>query len=598
MRGFKSSLSLGEATPNIGSMLLNNRDRYRDLNAFAQRQQGPYRYWSWRQMVSDILKLAAFLLQQKGMPPELTEDMPDNRVAFISANGYQRMVSEMAVMGTGMVAVPVFSGYAAELMSDLISFGDVGTLVTDNLEKIATLRSDCLAVRVLAMTGSRHSVDPNLLEKLSSLGVSSVTFMHDLLAVEMDADSIDLEDRMRAVKPQRLAMIMFTSGTSSFPKGVQLTHSNLMSQQKALEILWKPESGMRFLCYLPWHHSFGGLFERLFALHSGGCLAIDDSCGKDVGRLLQNFAEIKPHVYFSVPKVYQEIITRILATPEFGESFFHPELKFVFTAAAPLPLSTSEIFRNKGVPVIEGWGLTETSPCCTLTGLSLQRTPGVVGFPIPGVEIMLGNENEILVKGPNVMRAYFRQDEVTNNVFEDGWFKTGDVGELTDEGVRIISRLDRMFKLDNGEKVFPARIEDRVAGRCKFIKYAYVFGSGQKNPSLLAFPNYELMTASDGGDLDQSDCVYPGCMNELAGCLGDCIKAEQAAGAVFERVDGALVVDSELTVEANQLTPSFKLIPRQIEHDFEPYIEAIRTKTTDKLPEGASIIDMEQKDST
>jgi long-chain acyl-CoA synthetase len=258
-------------------------------------------------------------------------------------------------------------------------------------------------------------------------------------------------------------------------------------------------------------------------------------------------------------------------------------------------LSTSEIFRNKGVPVVEGWGLTETSPCCTLTELSLERTPGVVGFPIPGVEIRLGHENEILVKGPNVMRAYFRQEETTETAFDDGWFRTGDVGELTDEGVRIVSRLDRMFKLDNGEKVFPARIEDRIAGRCKFIKYAYVFGSGQKNPSLLAFPNYELMTAENGGELDQSACVYPGCMNDLAGCLGDCIKAEQAAGAVFERVDAAIVVDSELTVEADQLTPSFKLIPRKIAQDFGEHIQALQQKQLDELPAGTHIIEMEEK---
>jgi len=593
MQGFKSSLSLGEVTPNIGSMLLNNRDRYGDRNAFAERRDGPYHYWTWQQMVDDILKVADFVFQQRDLSKESREDITGNRVAFISANGYHRVVSEMAVMATGMVAVPVFAGYAAELMSDLVEFGDVGTLVTDNLEKIATLRADSLPARILAMTGCNRTADPDLLAKLSVLGVTSVTFMDDLLAVEAHADNTGLEMWMRAVDPQRLAMIMFTSGTSSFPKGVQLTHFNLMSQQKSLEILWQPESGMRFLCYLPWHHSFGGLFERLFALHSGGCLAIDDSGGKEAGRLLENFAEIKPHVYFSVPKVYQEIVTKILATPELGDSFFHPELKFVFTAAAPLPLSTSEIFRNKGVPVVEGWGLTETSPCCTLTELSLQRTPGVVGFPIPGVEIKLGNENEILAKGPNVMRGYFRQPEITDRVFDDGWFRTGDVGELTNEGVRIISRLDRMFKLDNGEKVFPARIEDRIAGRCKFIKYAYVFGSGQKNPSLLAFPNHELMTAGNGGELDQSECVYPGCMNDLAGCLGDCIKAEQKIGAVFERVDGALVVDTELTVEANQLTPSFKLIPRKIEQDFERHISVLQSKGSDELPEGASFIEME-----
>ncbi len=589
MQVLKSPLSLGEVTPNIGTMLLNNRDRYGDRNAFAQRQDGPYRYWNWQQMVDDIITAAAYVLPTN----EVEEDAVENRVAIFSANSYHRLVSEMAVMATGMVAVPVFAGYASELMSDLIGFADVGCLVSDNLEKVATLRADCLPRRVLAMNGSAATADTQLLEKLSGLGVSSVTFMEDLLATGATEDICGIEKRMRAVEADRLALIMFTSGTSSFPKGVQLTHGNLLSQQKVLEILWKPEPGMRFLCYLPWHHSFGGLFERFFALHSGGCLAIDDSAGKDVARLLQNFAEVKPSVYFSVPKVYQEIVTRILSEPELGEQFFHDGLKFVFTAAAPLPISTSEIFRNKGVPVVEGWGLTETSPCCTLTELSLERTPGVVGFPIPGVELMLGDENEILVKGPNIMRGYFRRPDLTAEVFSDGWFKTGDVGEITSEGVRIISRIDRMFKLDNGEKVFPARIEDRIAGRCKFIKYAYVFGSGQKHPSLLTFPNHELMSADGGGKLDQSDCKYPGCLGDLAGCLGECIAEEQKAGAAFERVDAAVVVDTELTVEANQLTPSFKLIPRKIEEDFKKTIQAMKRKHLDDLPEDAKIIDME-----
>ncbi len=591
MQGLKSPLSLGEVTPNIGTMLLNNRDRYGDQNAFAQRQDGPYHYWNWQQMVDDILTVAAYVLPAS----EVEEDAAENRVAIFSANSYHRLVSEMAVMATGMVAVPVFAGYSPELMSDLIGFADVDCLVSDNLEKVATLRADCLPPRVLAMNGSATTADPQLLEKLSGLGVSSVTFMEDLLAVGASEDACEIEERMRAVEADRLALIMFTSGTSSFPKGVQLTHGNLLSQQKVLEILWKPEPGMRFLCYLPWHHSFGGLFERFFALHSGGCLAIDDSAGKDVARLLQNFAEVKPSVYFSVPKVYQEIVTQILSAPELGEQFFHDDLKFVFTAAAPLPISTSEIFRNKGVPVVEGWGLTETSPCCTLTELSLERTPGVVGFPIPGVELMLGDENEILVKGPNIMRGYFRRPDLTAEVFSDGWFKTGDVGEITPEGVRIISRIDRMFKLDNGEKVFPARIEDRIAGRCKFIKYAYVFGSGQKHPSLLTFPNHELMSADGGGKLDQSDCKYPGCLGDLVDCLGECIAEEQKAGAAFERVDAAVVVDTELTVEANQLTPSFKLIPRKIEEDFKQTIQAMKRNQLDELPEDAKIIDMEAK---
>jgi long-subunit acyl-CoA synthetase (AMP-forming) len=590
MQMLSSSLPLGPCTPNVGTMLLRNRERFGPNPAFAERRDGPYQYWTWQAFVDDVLRVAAHVCSGEAPP----EDSAANRVALVAGNSYHRLITEMAVMAAGRTAVPIFAGYASELMSDLVEFADVGLLVTDEPGKAASLRKGCLPPSVLVL--GDHTIVPPLLEaRLRERGMQQLFFIEELLALPLPPYIAALSESMRRVSSQSLAMIMFTSGTSSFPKGVMLTHANLMSQQRSLDLLWAPDHGMRFLCYLPWHHSFGGLFERLFALHSGGCLAIDDSWGKDISRLLENFAAIRPNVYFSVPKVYQEIIGRILANPERRDDFFHEGLKFVFTAAAPLPMSTSEIFRNKGVAVVEGWGLTETSPSCTLTDPSKERTPGVVGFPLPEVDIRLGPENEIQVRGPNVMRGYFRRPDLTAKAFTDGWFRTGDVGAIMPDGLKIISRLDRMFKLNNGEKVFPASIEDRIAGRCKFIKYAYVFGTGQEHPSLLAFPNFELMTAEDGGELDRSECVYPGCVGDLAGCLGECIEAEQRDGAAFERVDAAAVVNSELTVEANQLTPSFKLIPRKIEEDFREHIQALTSKNPDALPGDAHVIDLEKK---
>lgn len=170
---------------------------------------------------------------------------------------------------------------------------------------------------------------------------------------------------------------------------------------------------------------------------------------------------------------------RVQAHPAAEQTFFHPELRFVFTAAAPLPLSTSNVFRDHGVPVVEGWGLTETSPGVTLTERTLERSPGVVGWPMAGIEVALAEDGEILVRGPNVMSGSFRNEEATRAVFTaDGWFRTSDVGEFGPEGVRILSRKERMFKLGNGGKVFLAQIEQRPQGRCQFVKYAYVFGSG------------------------------------------------------------------------------------------------------------------------
>ncbi len=571
MNIIKSDIELGDYTPNVGSMFLNNSAAYTTKPAFAERVDGPYKYWSWSNLTNDIITFAAYLLGS-GLDPECEEL---SHVAVIASNSYQRLVSEMAIISCGLVCVPIFAKYPNELMEKLINFAEVAMIISDNPEKISSLDKSCLPSRILTLGSNNFQ---KILEK--DIG-------HDVRE--------NIQKRFIKVPSTQLAMIMYTSGTSGFPKGVQLHHSNIMSQQKALQIMWKPETGMRFLCYLPWHHSFGGLFERFFALYSGGCLAIDDSFGKNIDRLLENFAEIKPHAYFSVPVIYQAIVAKVLTSEEAEKSFFHDDLKFIFTAAAPLPLSTSDVFRAHKIPVVESWGLTETSPCCTLTGFNMDRIPGLVGFPIPGVEMRLGEDNELLVRGENVMSGYFHNEDATKKVFsEGGWFHTGDIGEINQDGVKIISRKERMFKLSNGEKLFPSNIEENVCRRCKFVKYAYVFGSGQKNPFMLVFPNSELMAASVRNQKDDPSCEFPGSCASLSSCLSGCvdeINTYQLTG--FERIGKALVIQRELSLEENELTPSFKLIPRRIEDKYKKYITAMQEENYDHLPPDAFVIDLE-----
>jgi len=491
-------------------------------------------------------------------------------------------------MASNRISVPIFAGYPPGRMAELLEFSDVDVLVTDQPEQVLALDHDVLPERLMLLT----EAEPRALVDYRQRG-GSVQRVADILGASSTPSMEDTENKMRAVVPDTICLIMYTSGTSGFPKGVQLTHGNLMSQQKALKIRWQPEAGLRMLCYLPWHHSFGGLFERFFAVSSGACLALDDGCGKDVDRLLENFAEIRPQLFFSVPKIYQEIAARVQADPATEQAFFHPELKFVFTAAAPLPLSTSEVFRAREIPVVEGWGLTETSPCCTLTPLSLDRTPGIVGFPIPGVEVALDEEGEILVRGANVMRGYFRNDTETGKVFtEDGWFRTGDIGELGPEGVRIVSRRERMFKLSNGEKVFPAQLEARIHARCQFIKYAYVFGSGQHQPHMLVFPSRQALE----GCGRVPDCANPDDPKQLAHCLSSCvadINAQEAAG--FRSICRALVIGRELSIEDNELTPSFKLIPKQIEQRYADCIRAMEQDDYEGLPDDVFVLNLEEK---
>ena len=169
------------------------------------------------------------------------------------------------------------------------------------------------------------------------------------------------------VPADTVSLMMYTSGTMGRPKCVQLTHGNILSQQAAMKALWDLNQEDRFLSYLPWHHSFGGIFEKFAAIVNGATLSLENGYGKDIGTLLKNWSHVRPTVFFSVPRIYQEIAIRATQDPVIEKTIFHDELRFVFTAAAALPKNIADLFANYGVPVIEGWGLTETSPCCTTT---------------------------------------------------------------------------------------------------------------------------------------------------------------------------------------------------------------------------------------
>lgn len=575
----KSDIPLGPVWKNIGSLFLHNLEKYPKLNAFAERLNGDYIYYNWDQVANSVFHFAEYLFDH-GVKHH-------DRVAIIAGNTYRRFIVEMGIFSAGMTSVPLFGGYPGEMLTKLIEFSKVRMLIVDDLDRLKTLDPKVIPPMVLCLSNKKD---------FTSSTQVKIHFWEELAAKLLSPMSASMMSRIRGVKPSDVAVMMYTSGTSAFPKGVQLTHSNILSQQRALELLWKCEPGQRVLCYLPWHHSFGGLFERFFVIGSAGCLALDDSAGKNIDRLLENFGKIKPNVYFSVPKIYQEIIARVLSFKEIEKTFFHPELNFIFTAAAPLPLSISDVFKAKGVPVVEGWGLTETSPCCTLTPKSVNRVQGVVGHAIPGVEVKLGDQNEILVRGPNIMVGYWEQPEMTAEVLDsDGWFKTGDIGEITPEGLKILSRKDRMFKLNNGEKIFPSILEEHVKTGCKFVKHAFVFGKGQVSPFLLVFPNSELLSANRSADLDESNCIYPTDLRNFSGCLGRCLTKFNDDFAKIERIERALIINRELTIEQGELTPSFKLVPRRIAENYRDYISAMEDGRLNELPKDSYVIELKSR---
>ena len=233
-----------------------------------------------------------------------------------------------------------------------------------------------------------------------------------------------------------------------------LSHDNLASQQAAYAMLW-PEvgTGDRLASYLPWHHSFGGLAERLWALCRGAQLHVVPGGGRDRAQFASALRAIRPTVFMSVPKMHAVVAQEQLVAPG--------QLRFAFTAGAALPEAWFAWYEQRGIPVYEGWGLTESSPSAVISAPGRTRTPGVIGVPVPGVGVGVERgTGRILIQGPNLMLGYFAQEAPCLARHGPGRIlDSGDLGAWTEQGLTLVGRCDQVLKLANGEKLHAPSIE-------------------------------------------------------------------------------------------------------------------------------------------
>ncbi len=551
---------LSDVISNIALMLKRSALNYSNRIAFQAREKDKYAGITWENLYKNIINIS-YNLRHYGFEK-------GDRIVIFSENRLEMLEFELSVMASGGVAIPIFFNYSQQTAEQLIKHADAKFLAVGGNSQLEKIGAD-LSLDHIFTFDSFDLINKHLLEEHNN-----INSLKDLL--------IDFNDKNFTLnfdaKPDEICLCMYTSGTMGHQKCVQLTHKNILSQQAALSILWNLNENDRFLSFLRWHHSFGGIFEIFTALYNGAAISLESSLGSNPEVILENWKLVKPTVFFSVPIIYQTLVDMVLNDKELEKEFFHPDLRFVFTAAAPLPQRISDEFEKRKIPVIEGWGLTETSPCCTLTNPKLKREPGVVGLPIPGVKVKLAEDGEILVKGPNVMVGYYNNDKANEGTFtEDGWFCTGDIGEITDNGLKIITRKDRIFKLLNAEKIVPTKIEENITKKCHFISYAYVAGNGKKYPVAILFPNRNLFNKKlESVDLEFEECSCPKSVEELSKCLQNCLNDVNCGiKQKFSRINAAMLIDDILSVDTKTLTPSLKLAPNNVKDVYKAHIEKL-----------------------
>ncbi|OFY71651.1 MAG: hypothetical protein A3G23_00400 [Bacteroidetes bacterium RIFCSPLOWO2_12_FULL_37_12] len=552
---------------NIAQLLKSNSERFQNHLIFRERNNNGWKEISWSSFYKNVLKIS-FNLKERGFEK-------GDKMMIYSPNRAEMLQLSLAVMASGGISVPVFAHYRRDTILSLINHSDA---------RFLTLAGEWQAAQL--------STNLNLKEVFIFDTMSSKNFTPFLEL--LDPYSEDYELKLSS-SPDEICLNMYTSGTMGIPKCVQLSHRNILSQQEAMSQLWNVNENDRYLSYLPWHHSFGGIFELFSSLYNGATMSLESGFGKDAGILYENWKLVKPTVFFSVPRVYENLINLCKEKKEADSNLFHPELKFIFTAAAPLPSHISDEFEKRNIPIMEGWGLTETSPCCTITPLDKKRKPGYVGFPIPGVTLKIMDDGEILVKGPNVMAGYYKNDNANKEVFaEDGWFRTGDVGEMTEDGLKLIARKDRIFKLTNGEKVIPSELESLLQCKCHYISFAFVTGNGKDHPVAILFPNQQLLRDPSYNVSPLDGCFCPRSIYELGKCLRGCMSdVNNENKKKFTRIKSMMLVDDELSIEKQTLTPSLKASPGNILNIYKAHLENLYG-AENSVKENVYVINLDQ----
>ncbi|HYE06078.1 MAG TPA: AMP-binding protein, partial [Planctomycetota bacterium] len=422
---------------------------------------------------------------------------PGERLAILAPNGLPHLVAEMAAWRLGAIAAPIFTGCGPARLKTMIDLAAPSVALVADPAHATAMPPGCRVIDVAALWR----------------------------LADGDARAND-----RAVGPDTACLLLFTSGSTGAPRAVELTHDNLASQQAAFAALW-PEVGPgdRLAAYLPWHHSFGALAERLWALVRGATLTVVPGGGRDRAALIDTVRAVAPTVFMSVPKAHRVVIE--------ADAFAPGALRWAFTAGAPLDADLLAWYDARRIPLYEGWGLTETSPSATITPPGTRRVLGVVGQPIPGVAVgVRRDDGRIFVRGPNVMRGYFRDAPATALCLAGGTMDSGDLGAWTPEGLKLAGRADHLVKLPNGEKVALSEIEAALA-RHAAVRHAVV---GIDDGALIA-----LIEAAPGHDL-----------GALARALAE---VNDAQALHYCRVGAGFAVAEPLSVEGGGLTPSLKV---------------------------------------
>jgi long-chain acyl-CoA synthetase len=537
---------------------------------------------------------------------------PGDKVALISENRPEWALTDYACLCARAADVPIYPTLPAKQTEYILRDSEAVAVfcsTTAQVDKVLEVKDGLPGLKHIIAFDSGAAAERPSVMSLAALETKGRAAASQYSKWKQEA---------LAAGPDDLATLIYTSGTTGDPKGVMLSHYNIWSNVQACLQMIPIGTGDECLSMLPLSHSYERMVD--YTLFQAGVII---NYAESFDTVAANLGEVKPTVVLSVPRLYEKVYARVLENALSGSAvkrtiFFWAKrageqwatlalaglpipgalkikkkvadrlvfsklqartggrIRFFVSGAAPLSADIAKFFYSAGLPVIEGYGLTESAPVLTLNPLDRIKL-GTVGRAIPGVELTIAADGEIFARGPNIMQGYYKQPEATREMLDaEGWLHTGDIGELDSDGyLKITDRKKELLKTAGGKYIAPQPIEGMVK-RNKFVANAVLYGDRRKFPIVLIVPNFDNLerwarernlSYGTRAQLIALADVHAKMEREVMSTLHDLAK--------FETPKKVLLLEQDFTIEAGELTPTLKVKRRVVEKRYKDLIDAV-----------------------
>ena len=517
---------------------------------------------------------------------------PGDKIAVASSNRVEWNILDIGVQQAGAILVPVYPNISENDYRFIFNDASVKICIVSNLE---------LATKI---SNIKEQV-PSLLHLFTFDEIAGFIHWKKIFDVANQTSEDIVQKRMNVVKNEDLVTIIYTSGTTGNPKGVMLSHNNLLSNVEACKPRIPADNNSSVLTFLPICHVYERMLHYLY-IYLGCSIHFAES----MDTIGDNIREVKPDVFTAVPRLIEKVFDKIMATGDsltgikrklffwavglaeeydvVGKSGWYNfklsiarklifskwqlalggNVKAIASGSAALQPRLARMFLAANIPILEGYGLTETSPVVSVNAFKEGIRIGTVGTLVSGVNVRIASDGEILVKGPNVMLGYYNNPTATNEVIDqDGWFHTGDIGIFQEEKfLKITDRKKEIFKTSGGKYIAPQAIENKFK-ESRFIEQIMVIGENEKFPAALIVPCFAYIKEW----ALRHDLNFSNDSNEIISANPKIVKRIQEEIELFnkdfgnwEQIKKFALLPNEFTIEGNELTPTLKLKRKNI----------------------------------